>query len=199
MTLLSWLTFLLKSRTVILKVLFFGFTYIFWHQCLLYNSFPSIWKFWSCCCPVSIGFPNSNGMPHFIVVYNYFHSNWDGLRDQLRDVPWENIFKIGASATTSKLCDWGQVWIDVYITYWKYQVKPKSSPLFSVSCAAAIVHRNDFFHLYQQNKSFESKEKFKQDSNRYKRVLEAANFAYGNKTRIYHFPETWPSSLLADC
>ena len=48
-------------------------------------------------------------MPHFIVVYDYSQSNWDGLRDQLRDVPWENIFKIGASAATSKLCDWGQV------------------------------------------------------------------------------------------
>ena len=38
-----------------------------------------------------------------------------------------------------------------------YQVKPHSSPWFSAACAAAIVHRNHLFRLYQQNKCSESK------------------------------------------
>ena len=65
----------------------------------------------------------------------------------------------------------------------KYQVKPHSSPWFSAACAAAIVHRNHFFQLYQREKSSDSKVKFRQASNRCKRVLEAAKFAYGNKTK----------------
>ena len=53
----------------------------------------------------------------------------------------------------------------------KYQVKSHTSPWFSAACAAAIVHRNYFFRLYQQNKSCEYKVKFGQASNRCKRVL----------------------------
>ena len=37
--------------------------------------------------------------------------------------------------------------------------------------------------MYQQNKSFESKVKFREASNRCKRVLEAAKLAYSNKTK----------------
>ena len=54
----------------------------------------------------------------------------------------------------------------------KYQAKPHSSPWFSAACATAIIHRNNFFHLYQQNKSSESKVKFRQASNCCKRVLD---------------------------
>ena len=75
-----------------------------------------------------------------------------------------------------------QVGIDVYISHWKYQVKPHL--WFSAACAAAIVHRNYFFHLYQKDKSSESKVKFRQASNQCKRVLEAAELAwYANKTK----------------
>ena len=71
----------------------------------------------------------------------------------------------------------------MYISHRKYQVKPHSCLWFSIVCAAAIVHRNQFFRLYQQNKSSESKVKFRQASNRCKRVLEAAKLAYANKTK----------------
>ena len=101
----------------------------------------------------------------------------------MRDVPWEDIFKLSASAAASEFCKWVQVGIDVYIPHRKYQVKPHASPWFSASCAAAIVHRNHFFRLYQQNKSSESKVKFRQASNRCKRVLEAAKLAYATKTK----------------
>ena len=93
------------------------------------------------------------------------------------------MFKLRASAAASEFCEWVQVGIDVYIPHRKYQVKPHSSPWFSVACAAAIVHRNHFFRLYQREKSSDSKVKFRQASNRCKRVLEAAKLAYANKTK----------------
>ena len=46
-----------------------------------------------------------------------------------------------------------QVGINVYIPHRKYQVEPHSSPWFSATCAAAIVHRTHFFRLKQKGKS----------------------------------------------
>ena len=103
----------------------------------------------------------------------------------MRDVPWKDIFKLGASTAASEFCEWVQVGIDVYIPQRKYQVKPHSSPWFSAACAAAIVHRNHFFRLYQKDKSFTSKVNFRQTSNRCKRVIEAAKLAYPNKTKEF--------------
>ena len=100
------------------------------------------------------------------------------------DVPWEDIFKLGASAA-SEFCEWVRVGVDVYIPHRKYQVKLPSSPWFSASCAAAIVHRNHFFHLHQMDKSSDSKVEFRQASNRCKRVLEPAKLAYANKTKEF--------------
>ena len=51
-------------------------------------------------------------------------AGWDGLRDHLRDVAWEDIFKLNASAVASEFCKWFQVGIDVHIPRRKYQVKP---------------------------------------------------------------------------
>ena len=121
--------------------------------------------------------------PFHCIAYDYSCADWDGLRDHLRDVPWEDIFKLGASAAASEFCQWVQVGIDVYISHRKYQVKPHSSPWSSAVCAAAIVHINHFFRLYQREKSSDSKVKFGQASNRCKRVLEAAKLAYANKTK----------------
>ena len=101
----------------------------------------------------------------------------------MRDVPWKDIFKLGASAAAREFCEWVQVGIDVYIPHRKYQVMPHSSPWFSAACAAAIVHRNPFFRLYQREKSSDSKVRFRQASNRCKRVLEASKLAYANKTK----------------
>ena len=43
------------------------------------------------------------------VAYEHSCADWDGLRDHLRDVPWENIFKLSASAAASEFCEWIQV------------------------------------------------------------------------------------------
>ena len=99
---------------------------------------------------VSIDFPinSKQDSPFHGVAYDNSRADWDGLRDHLRDVPWENIFKLGASTAASEFCEWVQVGIDVYMS-----------------------------------KSSESKVKFRQASNRCKRVLEAAKLAYATKTK----------------
>ena len=116
---------------------------------------------------VSIDFPSNSqrDSPFHRIAYDYSRADW------------EDIIKLSASAAASEFCGWVQVEIDVYIPHRKYQVKPHSSPWFSAACGAAIVHRNYFFRLYQQNKSSESKVKFIQDSNRCKSVLEPAKLA----------------------
>ena len=56
---------------------------------------------------VSIDFPSNSqrDAPFHRIAYDYSHADWDGLRDHLRDVPWEDIFKLGASAA-SEFCEW---------------------------------------------------------------------------------------------
>ena len=181
MTLLRWLTFLLGSQTVILIVLLFWISFFL----LTGLAFPPLGTFDHVIVSVSIDFPTNSQQdpPFYRISYDYSRADWDGLRDHLRDVPWEDIFKLGASAAASEFCDWVQVGIDVYIPYRKYQVKTHSSPWFSAANAAAIVHRNHFFRFYQREKSSDSKVKFRQASNRCKRVLEAAKLAYANKTK----------------
>ena len=48
---------------------------------------------------VSIDFPSNSqrDAPFHRIAYDYSCANWD----HLRDVPWEDIFKLGASATAT--------------------------------------------------------------------------------------------------
>ena len=80
---------------------------------------------------VSIDFPSNSQQdaPFHCIPYDYSRADWDGLRGNLRAVPWEDIFKLGASSAASEFCEWVQVGIDVYIPHHKYQVKPHSSGL----------------------------------------------------------------------
>ena len=96
---------------------------------------------------VSIDFPinTKQDAPFHRIAYDHSQANWDDLCDHLRDVPYEDIFKLSAFAAASEFCDRFQVGSNVYITHCKYQVKPHSSPWFSAARAAAIVHRNHFF------------------------------------------------------
>ena len=101
------------------------------------------------------------------IAYDCSCADWDELHDNLRDVPWEDIFKVTASAAACEFCKWVRVGIDVYIFSYipsdKYQAKPHLPPWFSAACAATIVHRNHLFGLYGQNQP--SKVKFRQASN----------------------------------
>ena len=89
----------------------------------------------------------------------------DGCRGHLRDFPWEDIFRFGASSAASEFCEWVQVGIDVYIPHRRYQLKPHSCLWFSAAFASAIGHRNHFFCLYKKDKSSDSNRKFRQASN----------------------------------
>ena len=142
---------------------------------------------------VSIDCPTNSQQdaPFHCIAYDYSCADWDGLRDHLRDDPREDIFNLSASAAASEFCVWVQLGIAVYIPHREYQLKSHSSLWFSAACAAAIVYRNHFFHLYQREKSSHSKVKFRQASNHCKRVFEAVKLAYANKTKESHyFPES---------
>ena len=188
MTLPIWSTFLLGFQTVILIVLLF-WIYFF----LLTLVFVLQWLslHWEILIML---------LPQFPLTFHHIHRGWPVSLHWLwlflcwlgwslwsffdnRDVLWEDIFKLSASAVASEFCEWAQVGIDVSIPHRKYQVKLHSSPWFSSACAAAIVYRNHFFCLYQKDKSSESKGNFIQASNCCKRVPEAAKFAYANKTK----------------
>ena len=64
---------------------------------------------------VPIDFPSNSQQdtPFHRIAYDYSSGDWDRLLDHLRDVLWEDIFKLGASAAPSKFCEWVKVGIDV--------------------------------------------------------------------------------------
>ena len=43
------------------------------------------------------------------MAYDYSCADWDGLCDHLKDVPWEDIFKLSASTAASEFCERVQV------------------------------------------------------------------------------------------
>ena len=55
---------------------------------------------------VSIDFPTNSQQdsPFHRIAYDYSRADWDGFLHHLRDVPWEDIFKLGASAAASQFC-----------------------------------------------------------------------------------------------
>ena len=70
----------------------------------------------------SIDFPRNSKQDALFhhIAYDISHANWNGLCDHLRDVQWEDIFTLSASAAASEFCEWFQVGIDVYIPQRKY-------------------------------------------------------------------------------
>ena len=64
---------------------------------------------------VSIDFPTNSQQdaPFQCIAYGYSCADWDGLCDHLGDILWEDIFKLGTSATASEFCECVQVGIDV--------------------------------------------------------------------------------------
>ena len=138
---------------------------------------------------VFIEFPSNSKSeaPFHRIVHEYSRTDWNGLHDNLRDVLWEDIFKLGASSVACGFCDQVQVGIDVYIPHRKYKVYiSRISMVFSFSSWFSW-----FLHLHQQNKSPESKVKFRQASNYRRRVLEAAKLAYDNKQMSLSHPRNF--------
>ena len=109
MTLPRWLTFLLGFQTVILIVLLFWISFF-----LLMLVFVLQWLFLHLgnsdhvVILVSIAFPTNSQQdaPFHHIAYDYSRADWNGLRDHLREVSWEYIFKHGASAAATEFCEW---------------------------------------------------------------------------------------------
>ena len=57
---------------------------------------------------VSIDFPSysQRDVLFHCIAYDYSRADWDSLHNHLRDVPWEDIFKLSASAAASEFCEW---------------------------------------------------------------------------------------------
>ena len=139
---------------------------------------------------------NSKGnVPFHLIAYKYSCADWDGLH-----VPWENIFQVGAPAAT-EFCEYVQVEIYIYIyihiyiyiyhiyIYIIYNIYISllvniSSSLTRLPGSQLLVLLPQLIGiivcLYQQNKPYESKVKFRQASNHYKRDFEAAELIYAN-------------------
>ena len=115
MTLLRLLTFQLRSLTVILTVL------LFWISFFLINTsicsamaFPPLGNFDHVVVSVSIDFPiNSKQDARFIESLMTIL-----VLIGMRDVPWEDIFKLSACAAVSEFYEWVQVGIDVNVPHW---------------------------------------------------------------------------------
>ena len=125
----------------------------------------------------------NNEHPYHRTVYSYNKADWDGFRDLLRNVPWVDIFKHNVTYAAKEISEWIGTGIDCFIPHRKFQLKPHSSPWFTPSCAAAIAHRNHFFHQYHRNMSAENKKLFRDSRNHCKRVLEEAKSNYAEATR----------------
>ena len=56
---------------------------------------------------VLIDFPSNSQQDTLFhgIAYGYSRADWDGLRDHLRYVPWEDIFTLSASAAASEFCE----------------------------------------------------------------------------------------------
>ena len=100
-------------------------------------------------------------------------------KNNTENAPVEDIeifhwFLLKVSELHSVLCVWHRSYIfTVCTTSLAFINKHKTKPAFS----------NQFFRLYHKDKSSESKVKFRQASNCFKRVLDAAKLAYANKTK----------------
>ena len=112
MTLLKWLTFLLESQTAM--VLLFLILTSYASICST-MAFPPWENSNHVVVSVSTDFPSNcqQDAPFHCIAHDYPHADCDGLRDHLRDVPWEDIFKLSASAAVSEFCVWVQVGIDI--------------------------------------------------------------------------------------
>ena len=91
MTLFRLLTFLVGWLIVILTVL------LFWIFFLPLENSDFVFLL------LSIDFPLNakQDAPFHRKAYDYSHADWDDLRDHLRDVLWEDIFKRSSSSAAS--------------------------------------------------------------------------------------------------
>ena len=104
MTLLRWLTFLLGSHCDSHSPVLLDFFLSSDASICSTTAFAPFRNSDHVVVSVSIDFPTNSqqNVPFHRIAYDYSCADWDGLRDHLRDVPWEDIFKLGGSAAASE-------------------------------------------------------------------------------------------------
>ena len=117
-------------------------------------------------------------MPFHRTIYRYADADWDSFRTFIADSPRHHIFKRHPTKVTSLITDRISEGMNLFIPHKKYQQKPGSQPWFTPGCAAAIAHRNHYFHLYNSNRDKETKAAYRQSSNRCSRILKDAKESY---------------------
>ena len=107
MILLRWLTFLLGSQTVILIFLILDLFLSSNPSICSTMAFPPLANSDHIVVSVFIDFPSNSQQDALFhsIAYDYSCADWDSLHDHLRDVPWEDIFKLSASAAASEFCE----------------------------------------------------------------------------------------------
>ena len=77
-------------------------------------AFPSLGNSDHVVVSFSIDFPTNSQQdaPFHRIAYDYSRADCDGLRDHLRDFPWEDIFKLSTSTAACEFWEWVQVGID---------------------------------------------------------------------------------------
>ena len=85
-------------------------------------AFPPLGKFDHVVVSVSIDFSSNSkrdALFHCIDLY-YSCGDSDSLCNHFRDVLWEDILKLSASAAASECCEWVQVEAGLYIPHCEY-------------------------------------------------------------------------------
>ena len=74
--------------------------------------------------------------------------------------------------------------MNCFIPSKKFQQRPNSQPWFTPECAAAIAHRNHFFHVYQQNRDDDNAHaEFNAARNYCRRILRNSKCSYAQTIR----------------
>ena len=127
---------------------------------------------------ISLSSKAAQESPVHRTLYSYHQGDWDSFRDFLRDIPWNVVFDLQAEACAREIVSWLKAGIDAFVPSRKFQVKPHSSPWFSPACAAAIAHRNHYFHIFQRSDTDDNKRLFATARNNCKRVIHDAKSEY---------------------
>ena len=121
----------------------------------------------------------SNDVPFHRTVFRYSEADWDSLRLFIADAPISSFFKNKPTKIAKLLTEWIHAGMESFIPCKKYQQRPNSQPWFTPECAAAIAHRNHFFHLYHKDRYNETAEaNFKAARSHCQRILRNATDTY---------------------
>ena len=125
----------------------------------------------------------STDVPFHRTVFRYSKADWDSFRSFMADAPLSHFFNQDADKAACLTSEWIIAGMEAFIPSKTYQKKPNSQPWYTPECAAAIAHRNHFFHLYQKSQSEDSLAAFKKARNHCKAVLRKAKSSYAQSIK----------------